>query len=81
LVVASAVPPISTSQRQNPPLTAQVPRPSANAAPGVSFVDVTKAAGLGGFRFVSGAPAKDYIIEATASALRGSILTTTASSI
>src|SRR5882672_8117517 len=64
LALAVAVAPISTSQRQNPPLTAQVPKPSANAAPGVSFVDVTKTAGLGGFRFVSGTPVKDYIIEA-----------------
>ncbi len=65
IALASAVVPVATSQRQNPPPTAQVPKPSANAAAGVSFVDVTKAAGLGGFRFVSGAPAKDYIIEAT----------------
>jgi hypothetical protein len=64
LALAIALAPIATSQRPNPPLTAQVPKPSANAAPGVSFVDVTKTAGLGGFRFVSGTPAKDYIIEA-----------------
>src|SRR5262245_25359867 len=62
--VVVAVAPIATSQRQNPPQTARVPKPSANAAPGVSFVDVTKTAGLGGFRFVSGSPAKNYIIEA-----------------
>ena len=54
---------IATGQRRTPP-TAQVPGPSANAAPGVRFVDVTKTAGLGGFRHVSGEPAKDYIIEA-----------------
>src|SRR5215468_4819452 len=64
LALAGAVAPNATSQRQNPP-PAQVPKPSANAAPGVSFVDVTKAAGLGGFRFVSGMPVKDYLIEAT----------------
>jgi hypothetical protein len=64
LALAGAIAPIVASRRQNPPLTAQVPKPSASAAPGVSFVDVTKTAGLGGFRFVSGTPAKDYIIEA-----------------
>ncbi|HEU0176301.1 MAG TPA: CRTAC1 family protein [Blastocatellia bacterium] len=65
LALAVAAAPNATSQRQTPPPTAQVPKPSANAAPGVSFVDVTKAAGISGFRFVSGAPAKDYLIEAT----------------
>src|SRR5262247_3336225 len=64
LALAAAATPTATSRRQNPPLTAQVPKPSANAAPGVSFVDVTKTAGLGGFRFVSGTPAKDYLVEA-----------------
>src|SRR5215470_19546973 len=65
LALATAVATTATSRRQNPPPTARVPKPSADAAPGVSFVDVTKTAGLGGFRFVSGTPAKDYIIEAT----------------
>jgi hypothetical protein len=55
---------LASGQQKNVPPTAQVPRPSANAAPGVSFTDVTQASGLGGFRFVSGTPAKDYIIEA-----------------
>src|SRR5262245_36776374 len=64
LALGAALAPTVTSQRQNPPLTAQVPKPSANAAPGVSFVDVTKTAGLGDFRFVSGTPAKDYLVEA-----------------
>src|SRR5215475_4957095 len=64
LALAAAATPTATSRRQNPPLTAQVPKPSANAAPGVSFVDVTKTAGLGGFRFVSGTPAKDYLVDA-----------------
>ena len=47
------------------PLTVRVPGPSANAAPGVTFTDVTRAAGLSGFRFVSGTPAKDYLVEST----------------
>jgi len=64
LALGAAFAPTATSQRQNPPLTAQVPKPSAKAAPGVSFVDVTKTAGLAGFRFVSGTPAKDYLVEA-----------------
>src|SRR5262245_53236105 len=64
LALGAAAAPTATSQRLNPPLTAQVPKPSANAAPGVIFVDVTKTAGLGGFRFVSGTPAKDYLVEA-----------------
>src|SRR5262244_3207412 len=64
LALGVALAPTATSQRHNPPLTAQVPKPAANAAPGVSFVDVTKTAGLGGFRFVSGTPAKDYLVEA-----------------
>jgi enediyne biosynthesis protein E4 len=41
--------------------------PSASAAPGVAFSDVTAASGLGRFRQVSGSPAKDYIVEATGS--------------
>jgi len=54
----------ASGQQQNLPLTVQVPKPSSSAAPGVSFTDVTRAAGLSGFRFVSGTPIKDYIIEA-----------------
>jgi len=55
-----------TAQRPLPP-TVAAPAPSAEAAPGVSFVDVARAAGLGSFRQVSGDPAKNYIIEATGS--------------
>jgi len=47
-----------------PTLTAP---PSAAAAPGVVFSDVTAAAGLNRFHHVSGGPAKDYIVEATGS--------------
>jgi enediyne biosynthesis protein E4 len=56
--------PAASGQKPSPPLTAQVPKPSSSAAPGVSFTEVTRDAGLSGFRFVSGIPAKDYIIEA-----------------
>jgi hypothetical protein len=42
----------------------QAPAPSPQAAAGVTFVDVTRAAGLSGFTYVSGSPAKDYILEA-----------------
>src|SRR5439155_40724 len=55
-----------TAQRPLPP-TIAAPAPSADAAPGVSFVDVTRAAGLASFRHVSGDIAKNYIIEATGS--------------
>jgi hypothetical protein len=55
---------IATWQSTAPP-TVRVPGPSANAAPGVTFTDITRASGLGGFRFVSGTPAKDYLIEST----------------
>ncbi|MCI0659923.1 MAG: hypothetical protein L0220_02505, partial [Acidobacteria bacterium] len=56
--------PALSAQKQNTPLTVQVPKPSSSAAVGVKFTDVTRAAGLSGFRFVSGTPVKDYIIEA-----------------
>jgi hypothetical protein len=56
-----------TAQRPVPP-TLAAPAPSADAAPGVTFVDVTRAAGLGSFRQVSGGGAdKNYIIEAPGS--------------
>jgi hypothetical protein len=56
---------LAYAQLKRPPATAEPPRPSEHAPPGVKFTDVTKAAGIGGFRYVSGSPAKDYIIEAT----------------
>ncbi len=62
LAIASlSISPIAQSKL---PATARVPPPSSWAAPGVGFSDVTKSAGLGGFRFTSGTAAKDYIIEA-----------------
>ena len=54
------------AERQAPP-TLAVPPPSPAAAPGVTFVDVTRAAGLGGFSQASGGRDKDYIVEATGS--------------
>jgi enediyne biosynthesis protein E4 len=54
------------AERALPP-TAAVPGPVAAAAPGVSFADVTRAAGLASFRQASGTAAKDYIPEATGS--------------
>jgi len=54
------------AERPLPP-TLAVPPPSAAAAPGVRYVDVTRAAGLAAFRHVSGSAAKDYILEATGS--------------
>jgi len=54
------------AERPLPP-TLAVPPPSAAAAPGVGYVDVTRAAGLAAFRNVSGSAAKDYILEATGS--------------
>jgi enediyne biosynthesis protein E4 len=52
---------------QGHPPTVAVPPPSPNAAHGVTYVDATVASGIGGFRHVSGEPAKDYIIEVTGS--------------
>ncbi len=52
---------------QAPPPTAGVTGPVAAAAPGVSFTDVTRAAGVASFRQISGTAAKDYILEATGS--------------
>jgi len=51
-------------QKKLPP-TVQSPGPSVHAASGVSFTDVTGSAGLAGFRHLSGAPSKDYLIEPT----------------
>jgi hypothetical protein len=47
--------------------TRTAPAASPNAAPGVSFADVTMAAGMGSFRHVSGSADKPYIFEATGS--------------
>ncbi len=64
-LLASAFPLIVFAQSKTIPITAQPPSPSPQAAPGVTFTDVTKAAGLATFRFVSGTAHKDYIIEGT----------------
>jgi hypothetical protein len=61
-VCAAALASIVVAQR-SVPATMQVPKPSPHAAKGVQFIEVTAAAGLGGFRFVSGTEAKDYILE------------------
>ena len=60
-----ALPRLTFAQPKTMPITAQPPKPSPQAAPGVTFTDVTKAAGLETFRFVSGTANKDYIIEGT----------------
>jgi hypothetical protein len=57
---------VLTAERPVPP-TVAAPAPSADAAPGVAFSDVTRAAGLASFRHVSGGPGKDYILDATGS--------------
>ncbi len=46
-------------------MTARVPPPSNDAALDVAFTEMTKAAGIVGFRHLSGTPAKDYLIEST----------------
>ncbi len=55
------------AQQKKLPLTLQAPGPSAHAASGVSFADVTGVAGLGGFRHLSGSAGKDYLVETTGS--------------
>ena len=49
------------------PPTVTVPPASPHGARDVSYVDVTETAGLSGFRHVSGAPEKPYILDATGS--------------
>ncbi len=49
------------------PPTRDVPPGSAHAARDVRFADITAAAGLSGFRHVSGSPDKNYVIEVTGS--------------
>jgi enediyne biosynthesis protein E4 len=63
LVVALAA--FAAGRQRSQPATLRAPGPSQHAAPGVTFTDVTKSAGLDGFRHVSGAAGKDYIVEAT----------------
>jgi hypothetical protein len=56
------------AERALPPTTAPPPASPA-AVPGVGYVDATRAAGLEGFRHVSGGAAKDYVVEVTGSGL------------
>ncbi len=60
-ILASA----ALAQQKTTPITAQIPKPSPNAAPNITFTEVTKTAGLSGFTSVHGTIAKDYIIEVT----------------
>jgi hypothetical protein len=46
------------------PPTVVAPPPSPLAAPGVTFADATRTAGLASFHRVSGSAAKDYLLEA-----------------
>jgi hypothetical protein len=62
LVVASG----TVLLAQSPP-TVNVPAASPHAAANVSYADVTAAAGLTGFRHVSGSPEKSYLLETTGS--------------
>ena len=59
--------PLLEQPRPAVPPPRQVPPPSPRAATGVRFADVTREAGLAGFRHVSGSAEKDYIIETTGS--------------
>jgi hypothetical protein len=59
VILTAAVP-------QDIPPTRQIP-PAPSAAPDVRFTDVTAAAGLAGFRHVSGGRDKDFILETTGS--------------
>lgn len=63
IAVLLAAASLVAAQQKGVPPTAQTPKPGVNAAPGVTFSEITKAAGLGSFRFTVGTPAKDYIIE------------------
>ncbi len=63
LIVAAALP----GDAQNVPPTRQVPPRSPHAAAAVQCADITREAGLSGFRHVSGGPEKNYIIETTGS--------------
>ena len=62
LTVAAVV----TAEQPLPP-TLRVPAASPHAAPGVTYLDTTLAAGISGFKHVSGSAEKNYLIEATGS--------------
>ena len=59
---------VSVLAVQEPP-TRQVPPPTPNAAPNVTYEDATERAGIGAFRHVSGGRGKHYLIETTGSGL------------
>jgi len=52
---------------QEAPPTKRLPPASANAAPGVTYRDITQTTGLSHFRHLSGTPEKNYLIETTGS--------------
>jgi hypothetical protein len=52
------------AEASSQPPTVVVPPASPSAAPGVTFADVTRPAGLASFHRRSGSPAKDYLLEA-----------------
>ena len=58
---------VSLAQKGPPPTVTAAPSP--DAAPGVTFSDVTTGSGLDAFRHVSGGAAKDYVLDATGSGL------------
>ena len=58
---------VATVAAQDPPPTVRVPPAPPTAAPGVSYEDVTDAAGITGFTNVSGDPRKLYVFETTGS--------------
>ncbi|MFN0086770.1 MAG: CRTAC1 family protein [Blastocatellia bacterium] len=60
-----ALAPMIAGQIKRPPATVEASQRSRVASPGVKFTDITKSAGIGDFRYISGSPAKDYILEAT----------------
>jgi len=60
---------LGAAAAQAPPPTKRTPPASPNAATGVSYRDITTAAGLAGFKHVSGSAEKNYLIEATGSGI------------
>jgi len=66
LLVAACLGAVVVAGQTVPP-TRQIPAASPNAAVNVRFADITAAAGLSGFRHVSGGAEKNYILETTGS--------------
>jgi hypothetical protein len=54
---------LAPGQQKKLPVTMQAPGPSERATAGISYFDITKEAGLGRFRYLSGLPEKEYILE------------------